>query len=384
MGIVQENEIYISNDRLCFLFSLLINNGAKISCENQHQADNFINNFKVFVSEIMETYVMTKPQHQQEQITREMNNINTDNIPSLYDDWYEITYSDENKVLIITPKDSGRLLNETLNRYTSCHWGDELSAWDNTNHFCSIKLCKDFYNKIEDYNCKDFSTNDINDIQAIVLGYYKSCLKVLDIECNIDLSLIDDMLFIPFYEEYPTDNVTHFVCKFDAREFKKIFNEKSEKHLQIGAKKRKNNVEKKSALDSLYHLEEQQWKIWFCIDISKRVLSELGHNIENTMIIPCEIFSITKITPSKKYPDKAISCLCDKIWQIVKDKHDRDKHRIIKKQADNCYIDINLYTQFNNILTCNAKLKQEKENYNLTYKLYQALIRQYFTNRNSS
>lgn len=224
MSIVQEKEIYISNDRLCFLFNLLINNGAKIPCENKNIADNLIEDFNVFVAGIMETYLQTVPQYTQDQITRELQTMDSDDIPFQYNNWYEISYLAEDKILQISLKDSGKLLNDTLYRYIRLYIDDELSAWDNTNHFCSTKLYKDFYDKISNYNCKDLHIEDTEDILAIVLGYYQNYIRINKIICNIDLSPIDDMLFIPCYG-YQQAVVTYFYCHIDAQKLKQKFNE---------------------------------------------------------------------------------------------------------------------------------------------------------------
>lgn len=224
MGIVQENEIYLSDDRLCFLFSLLINNGATISCANEHVADDFKQNFEVFVSEVFETYVQTLPQHRQEQIINELSDYDSERIPYEYNDWYTITYSDIDNTLSIDLKENGTLLYDTLSRYADNHWEDDLCTWNETNHYCSEKICKDFYQQILDYNAKTYYVDDIKNIHAIVLGYFKGYIEVKSMECAIDLSGIEYMLFQPCYVNgYPTDNVTHFKCCINADSFKKEF-----------------------------------------------------------------------------------------------------------------------------------------------------------------
>lgn len=224
MGIVQENEIYLSDDRLCFLFSLLINNGATISCANEHIADDFKQNFEVFVSEVFETYVQTLPQYRQEQIINELSDYDSERIPYEYNDWYTITYSDIDNTLSIDLKENRTLLYDTLSRYADNHWEDDLCTWNETNHYCSEKICKDFYQQILDYNAKTYYVDDIKNIHAIVLGYFKGYIEVKSIECAIDLSGIECMLTQPCYvNEYPTDNVTHFKCCINADSFKKEF-----------------------------------------------------------------------------------------------------------------------------------------------------------------
>lgn len=224
MGIVQENEIYVNDDRLCFLFSLLINRGATISCANNHIADEFKENFEVFVSEIFETYIQTLSSQRKEQIIKEMSDYDSERIPYKYNDWYEITYSDKDKVLSINLKENGVLLYETLSRYADNHWEDDLCTWNGTNHYCSEKICRDFYQQLLDYNAKTYYVDDIKNIHAIVLGYFKGYIEIKSIECEIDLSSIGYMLFQPCYvNAYPTDTVTHFKCCINADCFKKEF-----------------------------------------------------------------------------------------------------------------------------------------------------------------
>lgn len=224
MGIVQENEIYVNDDRLCFLFSLLIKNGASISCANKHIADEFTENFEVFVSEIFETYIQTLSSQRQKQIMNELSDYDSGRIPYEYNDWYEITYSDKNKVLSITLKENGVLLYEILSRYANNHREDDLCTWNETNHYCSNKICSDFYQQIQDYNAKTYYVKDIKNIHAIVLGYFKGYIEIKSIECEIDLSEIGYMLTQPCYvNEYPTNAVTHFKCCINADSFKKEF-----------------------------------------------------------------------------------------------------------------------------------------------------------------
>ena len=221
MGIVQANEFYVNDDRLCYLFSLLINKGAKISCANKHIADEFKANFEVFVSEIFETYVQTLSKHRQEQIINKLADYDDERIPYEYNDWYELNYSDTDKMLTITLKDDGLLLDDTLRRYAQNHWKDDLFTWNETNHYCSEKICRDFYQQILDYNAKTYYVDDIKNIHAIVLGYYKGYIEINKIECRIDLSGISNMLFQPCYiNEYPTNLVTSFKCNINAHLFK--------------------------------------------------------------------------------------------------------------------------------------------------------------------
>ncbi len=224
MGIIQKNEIYMNDDRLCFLFSLLQNNGAKINCENKHIADNFKDNFEVFVSEVFETYVQTLPKHKQEQIINELSDYDDERIPYEYNDWYNIAYSEDSNELSINLKENGLLLDDTLRRYAQNHWEDDLFTWDETNHYCSEKICRDFYQEILVYNCKNYYVEDTKNIHAIVLGYYKGYIEINNIECDIDLTRIGHMLFQPCYvNEYKNDAVTHFKCCINAHRFKKEF-----------------------------------------------------------------------------------------------------------------------------------------------------------------
>ena len=224
MGIVQENEIYLSDDRLCFLFSLLVNNGATITCANEHVANDFTENFEIFVSEIFETYIQTLPNHKREHIIDELSEYDSERIPYEYNDWYDITYSDKDKQISITLKQNGSLLYDTLSRYADNHWDDDLCTWNETNHYCSEKICKDFYQQILDYNAKTYYVNDTKNIHAILLGHFKGYIEIKRIECEVDLSSIGNMLIQPCYiNEYPTNTVTHFKCCINANSFKKEF-----------------------------------------------------------------------------------------------------------------------------------------------------------------
>ena len=74
------------------------------------------------------------------------------------------------------------------------------------------------------YEKDGFYVYDINNIHAIVLGYFKGYIEIKSIECEIDLSSIGYMLFQPCYvNAYPTDTVTHFKCCINADCFKKEF-----------------------------------------------------------------------------------------------------------------------------------------------------------------
>lgn len=221
MGIIQTNEIYVNDDRLCYLFSLLINKGAKISCANKHIADEFKQNFEVFVSEIFETYIQTLSQQKQEQIITELSDYDSELIPYKYNNWYKISYSDEEKELSIELKDEGVPLDKTLKRYVDKYWEDDLHTWNETNHYSSEKICRDFYQHILDYNAKTYYVDDMKNIHAIALGYYKGYIEINKIECHIDLSDISNMLFHPCYvNEYPTNLVTYFKCNINAHLFK--------------------------------------------------------------------------------------------------------------------------------------------------------------------
>lgn len=258
MGIVQENEIYLSDDRLCFLFSLLINNGATISCANEHVADDFKQNFEVFVSEVFETYVQTLPQHRQEQIINELSDYDSERIPYEYNDWYTITYSNEDNTLSIALKENGTLLYDTLSRYAENHWEDDLCTWNETNHYCSEKICKDFYQQILDYNAKTYYVNDTKNIHAIVLGYFKGYIEIKSLECAIDLSGIECMLTHPCYVNgYPTDNVTHFKCCINADRFKKEFDKL--------IKGQGNKVPTSTAEKKITKYPQQQQNMYDCI-----------------------------------------------------------------------------------------------------------------------
>lgn len=224
MGIVQDNEIYLSDDRLCFLFSLLVNNGATITCTNKHIASEFKGNFEIFVSELFETYIQILPSQKRKQIIDELSEYDSERIPYEYNNWYDIVYSDKDKVLSITLKQNGTLLYDTLSRYADNHWDDDLCTWNETNHYCSEKICRDFYKQILDYNAKTYYVDDTKNIHAIVLGYFKGYIEIKRVECDIDLSNIGNMLIQPCYiNEYPTNAVTHFKCCINANSFKKEF-----------------------------------------------------------------------------------------------------------------------------------------------------------------
>lgn len=223
MGIIRENEIYINDDRLCFLFSLLINKKAVFSDIHKSNIESFKNTFNTFIYEIAETYIQTLPDEKKEQI-RELAEDDIDLIPIDCQDWYNTEYQEDEETIIITLKENGEPLRNILKRYAQKHWNDDLVTWNSTNHYCSEKICRDFYNEILDYNCKDYHTDKLENIQAIVLGYFKGYISIESINCNIDLISIADMLFIPFYP-YQDNIIDSFECCINAQEFKKGFNQ---------------------------------------------------------------------------------------------------------------------------------------------------------------
>ena len=49
MGLAFETEIYLNNDRLAYLLTLLVNNGIIIVNQNKYQAESFEYEFKEFI-----------------------------------------------------------------------------------------------------------------------------------------------------------------------------------------------------------------------------------------------------------------------------------------------------------------------------------------------
>lgn len=289
MGIVQEHEIYLNDDRLCFLFSLLQNNGAKVSCTKKRIADNFKNNFEVFVSEVFETYIQTLPKHKQEQIIDELSDYDDERIPYKYNDWYSITYSRKRNELSITLKENGLLLDDTLRRYAQNYWEDDLFSWNETNHYCSEKICRDFYQEILDYNCKNYYVEDTKNIHAIVLGYYKGYIEVNNIECDIDLTGIGDMTFQPC-ARYQTNAITHFKCCINANRFKKEFEDLIKgQHSKCSTSKVVNKIQEypkqqKKMYDSIVNWIENMGSYNFPPDELRNILN-IGFKNEDTDIL---------------------------------------------------------------------------------------------------
>ena len=217
MGIALEKEFYLNNDRLAYLLMLLINNGIIIENINKYQAESFQYEFKEFVGELSEFYVQTHHSNKKNKITEAINEIDDENIPEEFSEWYTIKYTEEDKELEIILRKNGEHLKTALKRYYRQYWNSRTSTWDETNHNSGENACELFYNKIKAFNTRDLHIKNIDDIHAILIGYFKGDIKINKIQCEIDLSAFSSL--IAYNQSYPTDLVTEFYCHMNAKQF---------------------------------------------------------------------------------------------------------------------------------------------------------------------
>ena len=240
MGIALEKEFYLNNDRLAYLLMLLINNGIIIENINKHQAENFQYEFKEFVGELSEFYVQTHHSNKKNKIIDTINEINDENIPEEFLEWYSIKYTEEDKELEIILRKNGEHLKTALKRYYRQYWNNRTNTWDNTNHNSGENACEVFYNKIKAFNTRDLHIKNIDDIHAILIGYFKGDIKINKIQCEIDLSAFSSP--VAYNLPYPTDLVTEFYCHMNAKQFclkygkgkyKLAYKDQTEKKIEI-------------------------------------------------------------------------------------------------------------------------------------------------------
>ena len=217
MGLAFETEIYLNNDRLAYLLTLLVNNGIIIVNQNKYQAESFEYEFKEFIGELSEFYVQTHHSSKKGKIAKIIDETIDEDIPEEFFNWYSIKYSEDDRELEIILKKNGEQLKKALKRYIRQYWKNRTKSWDAKNHISGENDCEAFYNKIKSLNIRDLHITEIEHIHAILKGYLNGDIKINKIECEIDLSPFSSPML--FCLPYPTDLVTKFYCHMDAKKF---------------------------------------------------------------------------------------------------------------------------------------------------------------------
>ncbi len=269
-------------------------------------------------------------------------------------------------------------IEEYSNAYIEMLLDEKLDGYTPENNI--QQLLAEFYSTTKD--CTDYENYTVNEIKympVILFAYVNNLVKLKTIT-NKKYDLRRDLYQDRFEENLAfneaMDNLLDVIATMDAFAFMGDFNDYFnsctpdrqaniknmrgfiKNVISIQSAKNVKNTTSTNSSKKLYHLSDQQWKIWFCIDLY--VKKSNIKQTDFTIIMDSRIFEICKVSEDYKKPsDKVISIFNKTIWDIVKSPKE-EKSRLIVPQKNDLYtINLQVYRSFCNQINNIVELQND-------------------------
>ena len=280
------------------------------------------------------------------------------------------------------------LLEEFLDDYCNSFENGKLKLY-NSDRISHQELLAQFRESIDKTKViNEYYIEEIKYIPIILWGLRKGFIKFIDIDYSLysNKNQLKNVPYIKLNKRKYNQGVLDFGIMLDLSEFMELeatkYNDNNNKEVtsdKSAVKKKGRRAAYRTPREKQFHLQRQQWGIWFCTDLQVRSLIKEAKYSDEYINIGYKLFEESGVFEETTQPRKAITEFNKKVWVDVFGEKD-DVVELIAPRGNKYQVNINLYRKFKNMLEgdgreellVKSKDKQQKE-YNKIALMYNYL-----------